>query len=335
MSIKKSFFLIFLPAFLIFFTTISFAAQIAPLNLFNIGDSIGEAEAVDNVIGSRNHKKVWSTGFDTSDIIYSFNERFSDLCPNSFQTNNASLDQYFNQAESGAVMSDFTFQAENVVEKVSYTSSGKADMITVYLGNNDVCSDSLGSMTPATDFENSFRAGLDILANSIETRMAYIHVSAIPDIYWLWVALRENQWCLTAWSFVPCRNLLGTPVNDCGDGDSYLHPDTIQTDDGPNCIRRKKVHAMIKNTYNPILQRLVLEYAQNNRLPHAYFSDIFETRFLAEHINTGDCFHPSVAGQQLLARQQWKNTPWYSMSPICSEQNVRSISPWLHLLLSQ
>ena len=33
-----------------------------PLNLFNIGDSIGEGEAADGIIGVTNHDRVWSTG---------------------------------------------------------------------------------------------------------------------------------------------------------------------------------------------------------------------------------------------------------------------------------
>ncbi|MDX1556312.1 MAG: DUF4215 domain-containing protein, partial [Xanthomonadales bacterium] len=50
-----------------------------PLNQFNIGDSIGEAEAADGTIGSINHDRVWSTGYAAGDVVDAVNERFESL----------------------------------------------------------------------------------------------------------------------------------------------------------------------------------------------------------------------------------------------------------------
>jgi hypothetical protein len=47
----------------------------APLNLFNIGNSIGEGIAADDTIGSTHHETVWSTGYDPADPVYSLNEQ--------------------------------------------------------------------------------------------------------------------------------------------------------------------------------------------------------------------------------------------------------------------
>ena len=208
-------------------------------------------------------------------------------------------------------------------------------MITVYLGNNDACSSTLASMTSSADFEYYYRAGLDVLAGAVETKSAIIHISAIPAIYWLWEALRNDEWCLFAWQFVPCENLLADPVNDCGAGESHLNPDVIHADDGPNCQRRKQLHAMIRDTYNPILKNVLQEYIQDGRLPNAYYNNVFGIQFQAEHINTGDCFHPSVKGQAFLAQNQWDKSPWADPAPVCSEQqDIPSFSPWLYLLLS-
>ncbi len=322
--------------FLSFYTLTcnSFAGELVPENLFNIGDSIGEAEAAQNVIGRHHHDKVWSTGFDESDEVFSFNERFSDLCPKRFQKNDAAMDNYFNQAISGSVMSDFAKQASNIVNLAMQTTTGTASMITIYLGNNDVCSDSLESMISPAAFESYYRAGLDVLADSDETNSAIIHISSIPAIYWLWVAMRNNDWCLAAWQLVPCKNMLGNPINDCGTGESYLEPDTTQVDDGPNCRRRKTIHTLIRDTYNPILKNVLAEYVLDGRLANAYYNDIFGIRFKAEHINTGDCFHPSVRGQAFLAQKQWEKSPWFFPEPVCSEQTQQPVSPWLHLLLS-
>ncbi len=305
------------------------------MNLFNIGDSIGEAEAVDNVIGSHHHDKVWSTGYNRGDTINSFNERFGGICPEIFQENSGTMDPVFNKAISGSTMSDFPDQAREIVNTAGQTVAGRAGMVSIYLGNNDVCSDSLDSMTSAASFEHDFRAGLDVLADSAETREAVIHVSSIPAIYWLWQALHNDDWCRIAWQFVPCRNMLSDPVNDCGAGASSLDPDTIHGDDGPDCRRRKTVHARIRDIYNPILKNVLVEYIRDGRLENGYYNDIFSIRFQAGHINSGDCFHPSIQGQAFLAESQWQESIWNSPAPVCSEEEPRQPSlPWLHLLLS-
>lgn len=302
-----------------------------PENLFNIGDSIGEAEAVNGVIGSHHHDKVWSTGYDTGDRIAYFNERFSSSCTTDFEANSAQKDTVFNHALTGADMMDFATQARGVAAAAHSTVAKKAGMITVYLGNNDACANNLDDMTSAVDFEYFYRAGLDTLAGAVETRDARIHISAIPSIYWLWEALRNDEWCLFTWQFVPCDSLLANPINDCGTGDSYLDPDTIHEDDGPNCVRRKKFHAMIRDVYNPILRDVLQEYIADGRLPNAYFNDIFGIRFHAEHINKGDCFHPSILGQAYLAEQQWAESPWADGLQCVQKQH--SFLPWLLLLM--
>ena len=303
-----------------------------PLNLFNIGDSIGEGEAADGTIGEVQHDTVWSTGYKPNDIVYSLNERFEKFCPTSYYENNAVRDATFNHAVSGAVMADFATQANEVVAAAIVTPSGKAGMVTILLGNNDVCTENQDEpMVNPETFEAQYRAGLDILAASDATKNAYIHVSSIPAIYWLWNAKRSDWWCrVIAWPFVPCENLLSNPDNDCGNGNSHLDPDTIHLDDGPNCVRRKEFHAKIRDIYNPILRHVIEEYIDNARLSNAYFVDIFDIQFGAEHINDGDCFHPSVKGHALLAEEEWSQSPWGIDDPSC---NTHSAMPWIQLLL--
>jgi lysophospholipase L1-like esterase len=306
------------------------AAQPLPANLFNIGNSIGEAEAAYDEIGVSNHETAWSTGYDRNDIVYSLNERFEDQEPTTNNQNNADRDALFNRAVSGSEMGNFAEQAEEVVSASQTLPSKKVGMIAIFLGANDVCADSLDAMTPPKQFEAHFRAGLDVLSAASATRNAHIHISGIPAIYWLWEAKQSNSRCRLAWYFVPCRNLLDNPSNDCGSDDSHLDPDTIHPDDGPNCIRRKMFHAKIRDIYNPILKQVAREYKTNGRLPNAYYVDLFEVRFMDIHINNGDCFHPSVAGQSLLAEQQWCRSPWGRYDPKCPHQ---PILPGIPLLL--
>ena len=199
---------------------IVFSFPTPPANQFNIGDSIGEGEAADGTIGEAHHEVVWSSGYDGGDGVNAFNERYESLAPDTYYENNAGRDPAFNQAVSGAVMADFAGQAQDVIAAVSQVPSGAAGMVTVLLGNNDVCADSLSAMTDPGLFETRYRAGLDVLASSEATRQAQIHVSGIPAIYWLWNAKRDIPWCKLIWSFVPCQNLLDNPNDDCASGTS-------------------------------------------------------------------------------------------------------------------
>lgn len=291
---------------------------LTPLNLFNIGDSIGEGIAAYDDIGGFHHETVWSTGYDPADIVDTLNERFEATDPAGYDENDADRDNIFNQAEEGDEMEGFQAQANAVVAATGATPSGKVGMVTVFLGNNDVCTDAVGTMTDLELFEAQYRAGLDVLAASPATKDGYIHVSGIPDIYWLWIAKRSNFWCrIFVWPQVPCQELLANSSNDCGNGSSDLDPDTIHPDDGPNCIRRKEFHAAIRDDYNRILRDVLQEYKENGQLPNAYYIDIFDIEFDDEHVNSGDCFHPSVEGHRVLAEEHWCRSPWGFDDPLC------------------
>jgi hypothetical protein len=289
-----------------------------PSNLFNIGNSIGEGVAAHDDIGAIHHETVWSTGYNPNDSVYSLNERFENKNPTGFYENNIARDEIFNRSVEGDEMEDFVAQANELVASASATPSGKAGIITVFLGNNDVCTDKVGTMTDPVLFEAQYRAGLEVLAASNETKNAYIHVSGIPDIYWLWIGKRSNFWCrVLVWPFVPCRELLENPENDCGSGGSDLDPDNIHPDDGANCIRRKNFHGAIRDVYNQILRAVLEEYRDNTLLPNAYYIDIFDIQFDASHVNNGDCFHPSEEGHQTLANEHWCRSLWGQNDPTC------------------
>lgn len=277
-----------------------------PVNQFHIGDSIGEVEAADGTIGEPHHETVWSTGYDGGDIVASFNERFEGIDPDAYYENNAARDPTFNHAASGATMANFASQAQDIVTATQTTPSGTAGMVTVFLGNNDVCADSLAEMTDPALFEAQYRAGLDVLADAEATRNARIHVSGIPAIYWLWEAKRDRWQCRWfIWPFVPCGNLLDNPADDCASEASRNDPDTVYPGDGANCQRRKEFHRRIRDEYNPVLRDVLEEYRSSGELPYASYIDILDVRFESSHVNNGDCFHPSTAGHALLSDEEW------------------------------
>jgi lysophospholipase L1-like esterase len=295
------------------------ASAVVPLNQFNIGDSIGEGEAADGTIGEAHHDLVWSTGYNLTDIVYSFNERFEDVDETSYYENNITRDPIFNHAVSGNVMSNFYGQAYDVVVDASQSPDREAGMVTILLGNNDVCADSIDAMTDPIDFEAQYRAGLDELASSDATKNAVIHVSGIPDIYWLWVAKKDSSGCRLVWWFGGvCQALLQNPSDDCESTTSRDDPDTIYSGDGPNCLRRKEFHRRIKEVYNPILRDVLNEYKNNGKLPNAEYVDIFNVVFESNHVNNGDCFHPSTTGHAFLANKEWCRSSWGSNDPVCS-----------------
>lgn len=290
-----------------------------PLNQFNIGDSIGEGEAAEGTIGSANHQTVWSTGYDGGDSVDSINERFEAIDSAAYSENNSSRDGAFNQAISGSVMADFAPQAQAVANAASSLPDESAGMVTVLLGNNDVCADTLDDMTDPGLFESQYRAGLDVLASPAFNDMVNVHISGIPDIYWLWNAKRDSFWCRTfAWPFVPCQNLLANAADDCESSVSREDPDTVYPGDGTNCQRRKAFHAEIRDTYNPILRDVLAEYQANNQLLNAEYVDVFDVQFDSNHVNGGDCFHPSEAGHALMAEKAWCSSKWSAADQACS-----------------
>ena len=295
------------------------AESFVPMNQFNIGDSIGEGEAAEGTIGSANHQTVWSTGYAGGDSVIAINERFEVIDSAAYTENNASRDGAFNQAISGAVMADFVSQAQAVASAASSLPDGAAGMVTVLLGNNDVCADTLAEMTDPGVFESQYRAGLDVLASPAFNELVNVHISSIPDIYWLWEAKRDNFLCRAfIWPFVPCQNLLADSADDCASGASREDPDTVYAGDGANCQRRKAFHAEIRDTYNPILQDVLAEYQANNQLLNAEFVDVFDVRFNSSHVNSGDCFHPSEAGHEFLAEKAWCSSKWSTADQACN-----------------
>jgi lysophospholipase L1-like esterase len=295
-----------------------FALPPYPFNQFAIGDSISEGEAAQGDIGNPHHESVWSTGYDYS--VSSLNERFETLDGAAYYENTAGRDPVINQAQSGATMADFAAQAQAVVTATAQTPAAAAGMVTVLLGSNDVCADSMTAMTNPKLFEAQFSAGLDVLAASDTTRHARIHVSGIPAIYWLWNAKYSNFWCrVFIWPFVPCANLLDNPQDDCADAVSRQDPDNIHPGDGSDCRRRKDFHRIVRAEYNSRLRNTVAKFRADGTLPNVTYTDVYDVRFDSAHVNGGDCFHPSTAGHALLAEKEWCRTPWGISGLLCSE----------------
>jgi hypothetical protein len=64
---------------------------------------------------------------------------------------------------------------------------------------------------------------------------------------------------------------------------------------------------------------VLAEYQADYRLLNAEYVDILDVRFYSEHVNNGDCFHPSTAGHALMAEKQWCRSQWVAGDPACSQ----------------
>ena len=98
---------------------------------------------------------------------------------------------------------------------------------------------------------------------------------------------------------------------------SRIEPDIKHPLDGANCLRRKDIHRIIRDTYNNILRDVLDEYVLSGELPNARYIDIYDVQFGSNHVNSGDCFHPSTAGHALLADTEWCRTALGSTDPQC------------------
>ena len=87
------------------------------------------------------------------------------------------MDGKYNKAVSGAVMSDFVSQANNVIAEA--TAMERAGMVTILLGNNDVCTGSYeNGFTPI-----SFKLGTKSFADSLNIGVNGMRVGGKRRLY--------------------------------------------------------------------------------------------------------------------------------------------------------
>ncbi|MDK1473954.1 GDSL-type esterase/lipase family protein [Streptomyces sp. 549] len=202
----------------------------------------------------------WSTG--TEDGIDSLAQRLLD----------DPAGRTWNHAVSGAVMADLPGQARKAV-------ANEPGLVTVLIGGNDACTDTVAKMTPVADFERDFRTTVDTLRKQLpDTR---IFVASVPDLMRLWTQGRGNESARQVWDMGICQSMLRDP---------------LATDAASN-ERRDSVAQRVKE-YNAVLKE-VCEADE-----HCTHDDgaVHEYRFTAAELSGWDWFHPSRNGQRVLAR---------------------------------
>lgn len=233
-----------------------------------IGDSITQAANPNrDELGLSNPEHSWATGDAPDDDVESHYERILEENPDA---------EAHNVAVSGATMADAPDQADRAVD-------ASADYVTVLMGGNDVCASSIDAMTAVDDYEASFRAAIDRLADGLPE--ARVYVLSVPDVVRLPELFGDSQAARLVWrSFGICGAVLG-------DG----------ADEADRAAAEERNLA-----YNDVLERVCGEY-EGCRYDEGA---VFETTFERGDVSPADFFHPSLAGQAKLAEVAWVHGYW-------------------------
>lgn len=214
----------------------------------------------------------WATGTDTT--VNSMYLRLKALNPEI-------QGRAYNDAVSGAKMSDLPRQAWSAVGR-------GVQAVTVLMGNNDACGGSSGTMTSVDSYRADFTTAMDTLTTGLPD--AQIRVSSLPDAYQLWELYHTDSNAVAAWqTFGMCNALL-------------LNPTSTE----PADVARRAAFRQREIDYNTALAQVCAEYSQCT-----FDGNVgFNTTFQKEHVSTNDYFHPSLAGQALIASTGWRAIGW-------------------------
>lgn len=182
----------------------------------------------------------------------------------------------FNDAVAGSKMARLQAQVERAAEQ-------NAELVTVDMGSNDICTDTEADMTSVASFEASFAAALSALTTRRPaTRIA---VASIPNVHRLWRILHTSEAAVSRWNeHTICQSMLANPTS------------TSRAD----AARRNRVLVRI-GQLNEALAAVCASFAHCRYDGGTAFTYQFETG----EVSTRDYFHPSVAGQASFAREEW------------------------------
>ncbi|MEU8352307.1 GDSL-type esterase/lipase family protein, partial [Streptomyces sp. NPDC048845] len=161
----------------------------SPDSLAAVGDSITRGFDACSVLADC-PEVSWATG--TGDGMRSLARRLLDDPAGSS----------WNHARSGATMADLPAQMARAVRH-------RPELVTVMVGGNDACRDTVALMTPAEEFRAGFRTALKTLREALPKTQVY--VASVPDLHRLWSEGRKNPVGKQIWKLGICQSMLGDP----------------------------------------------------------------------------------------------------------------------------
>jgi PKD repeat protein len=252
-----------------------------PSSMAAVGDSISQAASSAGSLGADAPQNSWSTGTSTT-----VNSHFLRL-----RTLNSQLVAY-NRSVSGAKVADLNAQMQSVA-----AIEPDPGYLTVLIGGNDVCTDTVAQMTSVADFRARFATAMQTITS--QSPGTSIYVVSIPNVYQLWDLFDSNFWARFIWATAGiCQSMLANPTS------------TQQADvDRRAAVRQRNMD------FNAQLAQVCALHAQCRFDNNAAFNTSFTTGDVS-----GDYFHPSVAGQAKLASVSW--TAGYTWTTTPPPQNA-------------
>ncbi|MFD3648074.1 SGNH/GDSL hydrolase family protein [Streptomyces cyaneofuscatus] len=187
------------------------------------------------------------------------------------------VDRSWNHAVSGARMAQLP-------EQMALAAKERPELVTVMMGANDACRDSVGLMTPVADFRESFEASMRQLRAGAPR--AQVYVSSVPDLKRLWSTGRLDEGAKRIWSLGICRSMLA------------------EADDlGPAAVARRDAVQERVVAYNGVLR----DVCAKDRHCRYDGGAVFGFRFTGAQLSPWDWFHPSRDGQARLAEIAYRN----------------------------
>jgi len=250
-----------------------------PSTMAAVGDSISQAASTAGSLGEDAPQNSWATG--TSATVNSHYLRLTALgAPIDGANHNLSV--------SGAKMVGLNAQMQAAVALTT-----QPDYLTVLIGGNDLCTDTVAEMTSVDTFRAQFAAAMATIAQGSPD--TYVYVVSIPDVYQLWSLFHDSFWARFVWSVGDvCQSLLANPTS------------TQQVD-----VQRRLEVRQRDIDFNTQLAQVCAVYASRC---HFDGNAVFNTQFTTSDVS-GDYFHPSIAGQAKLASVSWAAGYAWSASP--------------------
>jgi lysophospholipase L1-like esterase len=240
----------------------------APTSIAALGDSITRGFDTCSLPYTDCVANSWSTGTNAS--VNSWYQRLLVTSP-------AIRGRNYNDAKTGAKMADLAGQATTAVTQ-------KADVVTILMGANDVCTSTVGAMTDPTTLGNQLRTALTTITSGSPTSQVY--VTSIPNVYHLWEIFRTNLGANFVWGLAGiCQSLLANP----------------RSTSAADQARRAQVGQRTIDD-NAAIAQVCAQFAPRCRYDNgAAYNLVFTT----SDVTTRDYFHPSVSGQAKAAAVTW------------------------------
>ena len=168
-----------------------------------------------------------------------------------------------------------------LVEQLQGIKAPTIDYLTLLIGANDVCAWTEEFAEDLRKFRDNVKHIIDeVIATNGEVRIV---LPAIPNMYRIYDQGKDT--CGWRWNyFKACPSLLSSARSDW---------ERLE-------FRDRLIAA------NETLTKLADKYEKNVK----FVREVFDFEFSREHVSRLDCFHPSIAGQNELARITWENG-WY------------------------